>query len=62
MPNTDDRLVHARSLYRNRVLSLERVLEPRPTRCFRELDPEEYEKLSRMPGFLCFAALKPIVE
>src|SRR5215217_6509912 len=32
---------------------LERVLASRPTRCFRELDPEEYEKLSRMPGLLC---------
>jgi hypothetical protein len=41
---------------------LERVLEPRPTRRFRELDPEEYQKLPRMLGFLCFAALKPIAE
>ncbi len=37
---------------------LERILEPAPTERFREADPEEYEKLSRMPGLLCLRAVK----
>jgi len=32
---------------------LERVLEPVPTERFREEAPEDYETLSRQPGFLC---------
>ncbi len=39
-------------------LVLEQILEPTPTERFREADPEEYEKLSRMPGFLCLRAVK----
>ena len=35
------------------------LLEPRPDERFREADPEEHGKLSRMPGFLCFGARKP---
>ena len=35
------------------------MLEPQPDECFRAADPEEYERLSRMPGFLCFLARKP---
>lgn len=35
------------------------LLEPRPDGRFREADPEEHGKLSRMPGFLCFGARKP---
>ncbi len=38
--------------------ALERVLEPTPTQRFKEADPEEHEKLSRMPGFLCVRARK----
>lgn len=35
------------------------MLEPRPDRRFRIADPEEYEKLHRMPGFLCLEGRKP---
>jgi hypothetical protein len=37
---------------------LERILEPKPTEQFREADPEDYEKLSRQPAFLCLRARK----
>ncbi|GIV95435.1 MAG: SAM-dependent methyltransferase [Herpetosiphonaceae bacterium] len=37
---------------------LERLLEPRPTPEFREQDPQDYEKLMRQPGFICFRAKK----
>jgi hypothetical protein len=37
---------------------LERLLEPTPTQQFERADPENYEKLSRMPGFLCVRATK----
>jgi SAM-dependent methyltransferase len=37
---------------------LERLLEPRPVSEFRELDPRDYEKLMRQPGFICFRARK----
>lgn len=37
---------------------LERLLEPTPTQQFERADPENYEKLSRMPGFLCVRAAK----
>jgi hypothetical protein len=37
---------------------VERVLEPLPTQAFKETDPEDYEKLSRSPGFMCVRALK----
>ena len=35
------------------------LVEPRPDERFRRADPEEHEKLSRMPGFLCFEVRKP---
>jgi ubiquinone/menaquinone biosynthesis C-methylase UbiE len=35
------------------------MLEPQPDERFRAADPEEYERLSRMPGFLCFLGHKP---
>jgi SAM-dependent methyltransferase len=35
------------------------MLEPQPDERFRVADPEEYERLSRMPGFLCFLGRKP---
>jgi ubiquinone/menaquinone biosynthesis C-methylase UbiE len=35
------------------------MLEPRPDERFRVADPEEYERLSRMPGFLCLVGRKP---
>jgi ubiquinone/menaquinone biosynthesis C-methylase UbiE len=35
------------------------MLEPRPDERFRAADPEEYERLCRMPGFLCFVGRKP---
>jgi SAM-dependent methyltransferase len=38
---------------------LERLLEPRPTDEFKEQVPEDYEELSRRPGFLCVRAVKP---
>ena len=37
---------------------LEKVIEPTPTEQFRRADPENHEKLSRMPGFLCVKAVK----
>ena len=36
--------------------ALERLVEPLPTEEFRQADPEDYEKLSRQPGFLCVRA------
>ena len=35
---------------------IERILEPRPTDEFKSADPESYEQLSRLPGFICFRA------
>lgn len=35
------------------------LMEPRPDGRFRQADPENHEKLSRMPGFLCFETRKP---
>ena len=37
---------------------LERLLEPTPTAKFRETAPQDYEELSRRPGFLCVRAKK----
>lgn len=37
------------------------LAEPRPDERFRRADPEEYEKLSRMPGLLCLEIRKPDV-
>ena len=37
---------------------LERLLEPVPTEEFRKKAPEDYEELSRRPGFLCIRARK----
>jgi SAM-dependent methyltransferase len=37
---------------------LERLLEPRPVPQFRDQDPEDYDKLMRRPGFICFRARK----
>lgn len=39
--------------------SLERIHEPTPTERFRDAAPEDYEELSRKPGFLCVKAAKP---
>ena len=38
------------------------MLEPRPDERFRAADPEEYERLCRIPGFLCFVGRKPGAE
>lgn len=38
--------------------ALEAFLEPRPTEAFREADPVRYERLMRLPGFLCIRARK----
>ncbi len=38
--------------------TLERILEPRPTEAFRERAPEDYERLSKEPGFMCVRAVK----
>jgi SAM-dependent methyltransferase len=35
---------------------LERILEPRPQPEFRLLEPDEYARLMRRPGFVCFRA------
>ncbi len=37
---------------------IERILEPRPTKQFREADPENYEELLQRPSFLCIRARK----
>jgi SAM-dependent methyltransferase len=37
---------------------LQRILEPRPTLQFKDLEPEDYEKLHRKPGFLCIRVQK----
>jgi SAM-dependent methyltransferase len=36
---------------------LEQVLEPLPTETFKEKAPDDYEELSRTPGFLCIRAV-----
>jgi SAM-dependent methyltransferase len=41
---------------------LERLLEPRPVPEFKGYDPEDYEKLMRQPGFICFGARKPAAD
>ncbi|MFQ5795753.1 MAG: class I SAM-dependent methyltransferase [Candidatus Bipolaricaulia bacterium] len=37
---------------------LERILEPTPTEQFRQAAPQDYEELSRQPGFLSVSAVK----
>ncbi len=37
---------------------LEKVIETRPVEALREVDPVEFEKYSRRPSFLCFAATR----
>ncbi|MCI0713613.1 MAG: hypothetical protein L0154_25880 [Chloroflexi bacterium] len=37
---------------------LDYVLEPLPTEDFKKADPEDYEELMHMPGFLCIRAVK----
>ena len=37
---------------------LERIVEPKPTKEFKEADPKHYEELSRLPCFLCVRAGK----
>jgi SAM-dependent methyltransferase len=38
--------------------SLERLVEPRPVPEFANEDPQDYAKLMRQPGFICFRARK----
>ena len=38
--------------------ALERLLEPIPTEQFKREEPEDYEELSKRPGFLCIRAIK----
>ena len=40
---------------------LERLLEPKPTQQFEQADRQDYEKLIRRPGFICFRALKDVL-
>lgn len=37
---------------------LDQILEPLPTQEFSLLDPEEYQRLIRSPGFMCIRAVK----
>ena len=37
---------------------LERIIEPLPTKKFKQVDPKNYRKLMRMPGFICVRARK----
>jgi SAM-dependent methyltransferase len=39
-------------------LTLDHVLEPRPTEEFKKADPERYERLMHAPGFICMRATK----
>ncbi len=41
--------------------TIERILEPLPTEEFKRADPESYEQLSRLPGFICFRARKAAI-
>jgi SAM-dependent methyltransferase len=66
--------VHARIPYYRRPLSamldsllgagfrLERLVEPRPTVEFQIQDPQNYTKLLRQPGFICFRACKDAAQ
>ena len=38
--------------------AVDELLEPTPTEAFRQADPEDYEALSREPGFMCVRAVK----
>ncbi|MFO8036691.1 MAG: class I SAM-dependent methyltransferase [Anaerolineales bacterium] len=38
--------------------NVDKILEPKPTEAFKEQLPEEYEELTRRPGFLCLRAVK----
>jgi SAM-dependent methyltransferase len=37
---------------------IERILEPKPTLEFKESEPEDYERLSKQPGFMCVKSVK----
>jgi hypothetical protein len=37
---------------------LEQILEPLPTEEFSLVDPDDYEELTRSPGFMCVRAVK----
>jgi SAM-dependent methyltransferase len=37
---------------------VDKILEPIPTEAFRQQAPEDYEELSRSPGFMCVRAVK----
>jgi SAM-dependent methyltransferase len=37
---------------------VEQILEPIPTEAFRQVLPEDYEELSRAPGFMCVRAVR----
>ncbi|UCH58175.1 MAG: class I SAM-dependent methyltransferase [Candidatus Bathyarchaeota archaeon] len=39
---------------------VERILEPKPTPEFKEREPEDYERLTKEPGFICIRARKPL--
>lgn len=38
--------------------TIEQILEPKPVDEFKGRDPDDYEKLMRQPGFICFRARK----
>lgn len=38
--------------------AIEKILEPQPTEEFKNADRQEYEKLMKFPGFICFKARK----
>jgi len=40
--------------------AIERILEPRPTIEFKDKLPEDYEELSKQPGFMCIRARKTV--
>jgi SAM-dependent methyltransferase len=42
----------------NSGFSVEKILEPTPTEEFKQFVPEDYEMLSRSPGFMCIRAIK----
>jgi SAM-dependent methyltransferase len=42
----------------NAGFSVEKILEPTPTEEFKQFAPEDYQILSRSPGFMCIRAIK----
>ena len=42
----------------NSGFMIEKILEPKPTEEFKQADPDGYERLMKLPGFICFRSYK----